>query len=1072
VPSPKGLLKLFDYGVDPRFGKLVSEQEKMRSLLFRTEPTADQIDNLVDIRELEGRPWISSMADRTQARERVTDINNVSLLRPVELVGGQNYMGLNPGRLWANEKKEATAINKFGDHLQNKYGQAPVLLPWRMTPTGGDSSTMTGEVLLGYLQSALGKKDKAEVNKYIKNNFVSDWAGLDDPRHIEQFRQLPSAVRSNLSNQLGSATNSDKFGGLSIAEARAIVTEPYQYDLRDMRLQNVGLMDPKKEVLPSSHPGYESDFQGEPLGRLAQEDITPFDLLPSQKAKSNFAEYSRDVDRNNLNNTDFRSLTFNVVGGVIDDKVLKNLEKLGVLSVGVAAGSASAQTPEFLDRIYNPQNHQFIVNSDGSISTHRMAAEQSSSGNWYVFPTIQEMPDGTLKEFLLPDGTPDNETAMRYAIATNNIIQMKDKDSAIAYAEGSYKNGTPLESFNPMSLQDEDYMNARLNNNYAEVREAPRGPITGMLADAFMGAKDYLNEMPSVAEFFKEAFGSGFGAEIAGAQGRAPTSENVNVPLGDIMFGESPEAINQLSYGLTPSAEQGLDLALTAGGGLAGAAKGVIKAGKSLGPKFLEMSEDLARNTGTLRDVAPPGPRTISSNTNLLQDDLGFYSAVEQTAMNMKRNKGSGQDFLGEIRNTKGVKEDEIKWMGLDEFLESKDKVTKQEVLDYVARNKLNVDEVVLGDAPEYVLDDIINSEELKYLKAYPETTKILRKILKKFNNRGPINDQTMFENLRRSFLDSDAEYEIIKAAAEDAGYKYDIDEYLDNIKTSLMFDGSPRNYQTPVDSVISDFADNLDRTLYNKGILHNVDGTFYSDKPELNLPKGENGREILLRYPVVDPDDAFSSENHWMEYGEGTNIFAHLRVNDRTDADGKKMLFIEELQSDWHQTGKQFGYENPDSWWMGGAGTNESGDIPYVPDAPMKNTWHETALRRAVRFAAENGYERIGITPSKVQIARNPTSKESGMKLNYDQKYPKYLSKYGKKWGARSGKTSINIGRQSPYDAKEGNNVDIFYLDITPEMRRGVIEKGQPLFSAAPFVTSGLLADDKQDQNNFGLLN
>jgi len=38
-------------------------------------------------------------------------------------------------------------------------------------------------------------------------------------------------------------------------------------------------------------------------------------------------------------------------------------------------------------------------------------------------------------------------------------------------------------------------------------------------------------------------------------------------------------------------------------------------------------------------------------------------------------------------------------------------------------------------------------------------------------------------------------------------------------------------------------------------------------------------------------------------------NVVAHLRVSDRTDADGKKVLFIEELQSDWHQQGRQFGY-------------------------------------------------------------------------------------------------------------------------------------------------------------------
>jgi hypothetical protein len=33
-------------------------------------------------------------------------------------------------------------------------------------------------------------------------------------------------------------------------------------------------------------------------------------------------------------------------------------------------------------------------------------------------------------------------------------------------------------------------------------------------------------------------------------------------------------------------------------------------------------------------------------------------------------------------------------------------------------------------------------------------------------------------------------------------------------------------------------------------------------------------------------------------------NILAHVRFNERTDAEGKRVLFIEEIQSDWAQKG------------------------------------------------------------------------------------------------------------------------------------------------------------------------
>ena len=40
-------------------------------------------------------------------------------------------------------------------------------------------------------------------------------------------------------------------------------------------------------------------------------------------------------------------------------------------------------------------------------------------------------------------------------------------------------------------------------------------------------------------------------------------------------------------------------------------------------------------------------------------------------------------------------------------------------------------------------------------------------------------------------------------------------------------------------------------------------------------------------------------------------NILVHLRMNTRTDAQGKKVLFLEEVQSDWGQKGKKEGFSD-----------------------------------------------------------------------------------------------------------------------------------------------------------------
>ena len=89
--------------------------------------------------------------------------------------------------------------------------------------------------------------------------------------------------------------------------------------------------------------------------------------------------------------------------------------------------------PEFIDRINNPEKYPAIRNKDGSVSTHKMAAEVDAKGNWYAFPTIVMLPTGKLYEFK------DNQTAMDYALRTGNFLPMKNQEEAIKYAEGGYK---------------------------------------------------------------------------------------------------------------------------------------------------------------------------------------------------------------------------------------------------------------------------------------------------------------------------------------------------------------------------------------------------------------------------------------------------------------------------------------------------------------------------------------------------------------------------------------------------------------------------------------------------------
>ena len=54
-----------------------------------------------------------------------------------------------------------------------------------------------------------------------------------------------------------------------------------------------------------------------------------------------------------------------------------------------------------------------------------------------------------------------------------------------------------------------------------------------------------------------------------------------------------------------------------------------------------------------------------------------FTSKVVEAVKNIA-NKGSGNQVLGQIKNIPGVKQSEIKWIGLDDFLQNKKSVTKK----------------------------------------------------------------------------------------------------------------------------------------------------------------------------------------------------------------------------------------------------------------------------------------------------------------------------------------------------------------------------------------------------------
>jgi hypothetical protein len=151
-------------------------------------------------------------------------------------------------------------------------------------------------------------------------------------------------------------------------------------------------------------------------------------------------------------------------------------------------------------------------------------------------------------------------------------------------------------------------------------------------------------------------------------------------------------------------------------------------------------------------------------------------------------------------------------------------------------------------------------------------------------------------------------------------------------------------------------------------------------------VPGGTKYREWLLVMP--DFLDSF-----WSNHFTTPNVVLHFRTTIRSDLFGTKVLFVEELQSDWHQTGRREGY-------------GYGGDA--APPAPFSKDWHELGLKCALYVAASEGLDGIALTPGVIQLERFPA--EIGLGHFYDEILLRSLGRLVQPFGCRVEETFAKV--------------------------------------------------------------
>lgn len=188
----------------------------------------------------------------------------------------------------------------------------------------------------------------------------------------------------------------------------------------------------------------------------------------------------------------------------------------------------------------------------------------------------------------------------------------------------------------------------------------------------------------------------------------------------------------------------------------------------------------------------------------------------------------------------------------------------------------------------------------------------------------------------------------------------------------------------------------------------------------EYTIPGGKNYREILLKH-----GDEGMFPGVKAHFGGEPDILTSLRMKDREDTEGKKILHLDELQSDWAQQGrkgfkssatneslqalddylkelqeksgrdvtqiwphaamqaaKDIGEEDKLDLLMDAAGRERRANEAMPKEAPYvtkTNDWVDLGLKRVLLEAARQGHDKLAWSPGDVHADRYDLSKHIG---------------------------------------------------------------------------------------------
>jgi hypothetical protein len=304
---------------------------------------------------------------------------------------------------------------------------------------------------------------------------------------------------------------------------------------------------------------------------------------------------------------------------------------------------------------------------------------------------------------------------------------------------------------------------------------------------------------------------------------------------------------------------------------------------------------------GTVKLAGDKGVKPATPPT----DQMGFYSPAEKAVMGLPQDKGTASQMLAQITKTQGVKPVELRATGLEDYLKGKgnEPVTKQEIQDFLTNNRVQVDEVVLGRgqtlSPEAKK---LSGEALSRMEEVDEKLASYFEGVEEVAGQDPYSAFIMLRSSigRRAAKGDQEALDELNAFNLPPEIKDLVLEFGRNKNEYIKYTSQARKMVKPKFDGYNTSGGTNAREIYL---------TLPGEQMPSSSPPSVNAQGVLVK-PMYATQPKFTAPpQHSVSPEADANRLAHIFLDERKDAKGNNVLFVQELQSDWAQTGRDKGF-------------------------------------------------------------------------------------------------------------------------------------------------------------------